>query len=429
MPPEVHAPSNLQRHGWRSWTLHLLSTALAAIALFWMVWFAYSYFAPIADGTRDYIYDFSIFRDAAQRALSDGGTLYVGMDDGVVNDFVYPPPGVLPFLIMAPLPLAVGYALQAALILLGMSLTAAMVLDAWQRGRRRTILPVERMFAHALALAIAPVLHNMVLGQLNAHIVTVSVAALWLLARDRALWAGVAVALGFWMKLYPAALLLVALSAPEPKRYLGGFALGLFGIPLVLLPLLPIDLYGIYATQVLPSLSALTNYNTLNQSIAATLLRIDATPALIGSWDYATVTPAMRAATAAFALLTFGSLAAWIWRRQPDTLSAGAALLAVMPCISTLGWESTYALTLPLLLVSALQMPQISRGWRFASMLAVATFVVPKPGDGLVRRLTHWAWDALQHLFFSRFILATVLLLLTMMLATRHLRSPARSDR
>ena len=97
-----------------------------------------------------------------------------------------------------------------------------------------------------IGFATAPVFHNLKYGQVNVLVLAIGLGFLWLLRKDRPFAAALVLSVGFWLKLYPLALVLLGLRRGWAARGALGLLVGIVAVPLVLLPIVPAELYRQY---------------------------------------------------------------------------------------------------------------------------------------------------------------------------------------
>ncbi len=329
--------------------------------------------------------DFRVFRAAAQRLLRDPATLYAepwathpnAQAEALVG-FLYPPPSALLFV-----PLACGSE-AAAFFWFGVAIigAAAAALTLWGRqiARDGICLPGLPMFSlGALVFVAGPIAEN-ALGQVNSFVLLDCIAATICLRNYRPLAGGALIALGAWVKIYPALLLIDLLRQPQRRRALGGFTVVAFALPLLSLLALPLALFVQYFGVLLPGMAGRTIINIDNQSLLALIARSGVTlheatdtyraVAVAASWRVAVI---VAAAASFFAIC---------WRTR-DSLTQAAWLMALIPLIAPLGWGHSYAYAMPLWMLVAARAWDAQK-WR---MLVLTMIVLVALIPGGYRRL------------------------------------------
>ena len=371
-----------------------------------LAWTAARVFFPVVTGEMWFVTDFSFYYEGAERFMQDPLTLYPNP-----FGYMYPPLSVLLFLPLIVLPMPPSFLLSVV----GMGVLAIacveLTIRLYERGRDEQIGAPLRVSLMLIGFATAPVFHNLKYGQVNIVVLFLGLSFLWLLQRDRPFTAALVLSVGFWLKLYPLALGLLGLRRGWAARGAVGLGLGLIVAPLVLLPLVPAELYRQYVFDLMPYWSSVTNAHALNQSITGVLehmkLPLDM---YILSHD----TPVGGFAKAVNIFVLVGGLggvyaAYFLGRLRFDVV--GVVVLAVMPVVSALGWEHTYVLTLPLLLYALLEAR--TRGPVVQVLVALAVFIlmIPKPPESVMLwTFAHWPRPVVE-VFYARFLIVILLLL------------------
>lgn len=362
------------------WTWPLLRWLAPVAAVAFVAFGPYLAVRQIAHAVRDpeaFVYDLSYYHRAAQRPPA---ALYAD------PEFVYPPPSraVVAPLGALPLPAALGAWMALNALLLGVGAWIAVRL--WEHERGATLPAAVRAALVVVALGSGPAFQTLKYGQVNSLVLLAGVGCLALLARG---WPGWAVALlcgGFWLKLYPLLLLPLALARRTAPRAMAGLAAGLVGLPLVLLPWIPLDLYGTFFGERLPRWAGLTSQGALNASLTGVLTRLTLPPeAALHALDVPTP-PAVRAAVTLVALALVGGLLGLHLAGRLSPTRAGVLLLAAVPIVSPLGWEHVYVLALPLLLAVLVEVREHRRAVPVVAVAAVA-LLVPRPPSAVLTAL------------------------------------------
>ena len=362
---------------------------LAAYPLYWLA----ASVVPLWAGSDGHAADFLYYVEAGRLAWADPLTVYAG------PNFLYPPPSALLMMAAALPPLRVGYVLMAAL-------NTALLVACVRVGERLHPSPPRGWARAALwtaALGAAPALQNVKFGQVGPLILLVaSLFLLWV--ERRPAWAGAVLAVGFWIKLYPAVLGLFALRRGSWPAVGGAVAAGL-AIPLLLLPLFPPSLYLDYLHDVLPRVTGQTVPTVLNGGLPATVQRLALPASALVQY---TPIPLTDAAAWAGRLALVGGVgaAALAWARGLETATAGALALAAVAVSSSFAWEYTFVLAMPAAMAALLVARRGGSAVRVAAAVAVLTLLTMKPPESVivaaVGAVPGWALD----LFAARFLVA-----------------------
>lgn len=352
--------------------------------------------------------DFHYYYDAALRVRADA-RLYQLSDD-VIAGFAYPPPAILPFVALSYVPLG-----MAMLLMTVASYGAlAVAIGWWLRYLKDRGLTIETRTAVAavlVAVALAPAYSNAVFGQVNAFVLLCAVGFVTI-GPSRPAAGGAWLAAGIWLKIYPVLLVAIGLWNRSAWRRIG-FAVAAGAVLLALsLSVVPLSSYGTFVGDVLPARFDKTAVHITNQSLIAFIERFSIPPERFLNWtgDQAiTVTAAVRALNWLFGI----AVIAWLWRRaangsRVEAVDSAACLMALAAVIAPLGWGHAFMLALPLVLLHLVLLPRARPLHVACVCLAVMAMMLP-PGHRIapIELLAPWA----QNLFYSRFLLATLLLI------------------
>lgn len=390
---------------WRREPLLGLLAALSALLLLaYPVYLGVRVYLPVLSGTQGAVMDFSHFYDAAVRFAEHPLALYPDP-----YGYMYPPPSAVLFWPLAFIPFRLAF-LGATLLIAAQAVAAVglalALIEQWRGVQLSTPVRVSLML---IGLASAPIFQNLKWGQVNVLVLLAGLVFLWLLERDRPFWAALVLSVGFWLKLYPLALALLGLRRGQAGRLVVGFAVGLGVIPLVLLPVVPAELYRQYVVDLMPFWTSMTNVDALNQSIIGVLTHLQL-PLDTYTTAYDTpVAATTKALNAAVGLALLGGVYGAYFLGGLGRIPAGFAVLAVLPVISVLGWEHTYVLALPLYLLLLVRTD--GRIGRPLAVGCMAVMLLPKPPvPAMEWTFAHWP-RAVVDVLYARFLIATLLVL------------------
>lgn len=347
--------------------------------------------------------DFHYYYDAARRFTADRQRLYQLTDD-VIAGFAYPPPAIVPFMWLARVPL--GTALLAwTIISYLMILVAAQQWLKYLRANGHAIDRNTAIAAGLVAFAIGPTYMNAIFGQVNAFVLASAVGFVRL-APVAAMEAGILLALGTWLKIYPAFLAVIGLWDRRTWKAIG-WTIG-FGIliALVFLPVVSLSTYRIFLFDVLARRIDKTAIQITNQSLVAFIERFRFAPDFYTYWtgqEAVTVSTLGAAINLAFAAIAAVLLA--IVRLPPE--HKAAALMALIAVIAPLGWGHTYVMVLPLVMLQLIAMRHASAIVAVITTVCVLAFVVPAGRRLPIDFMPDW----LENIVYSRYLLATMLLM------------------
>lgn len=347
--------------------------------------------------------DFHYYYDAAIRFSSDASQLYRATDD-VIAGFAYPPPAIVPFLWLSRWPL--GTALLALTIL--SYLMIAVAAQQWLKYLRAHEREIDRTAAAAIMLivfALGPTYMNAIFGQVNAFVLASAVAFVRL-APSRAIEAGFVLALGAWLKIYPALLAVAGIWDRSTWKAIGWSILAGLAIAIVLLPIVPWQSYRDFATIVLASRADKTAIHIANQSLVAFLERFRVPSEMFIAWtgkEAVVVSAASTAVNWLFAAITVIALA----RRRVSAAGKFASVIALIAVISPLGWGHTYVMALPLVMLQLAALRNASGITASVVALSVAAMMIPSARHLPIDSAPGW----LENIIYSRYLLATITLM------------------
>jgi len=384
--------------------LGLLAALSVLLLMAYPVYLSLRVYIPVLSGVQPGVMDFSHFYDAAVRFSANPLDLYPDP-----YGYMYPPPSIVLFWPLALVSLPVAFSFGIVAIALQAVAAVWLALRLVERWRGARLADPVRVSLLLIGLASAPVFQNMKWGQVNVFVLLTGLGFLWLLDRDRPFSAALLLSLGFWFKLYPLALALLVLRRKHIVGATAGFAVGLGAVPLVLLPLVPAELYRQYVIELMPFWTSVTNTDALNQSITGVLTHMRLpleTYTVAYDVPVSTATKALNSAVGL--VLLAGIYGAYFFGRL-SRIPAGFLLLATLPVVSVLGWEHTYVLALPLfLLVLAVARTRMQR---LVAGVLMAGLLVPKPPVPAMLWMFEAVPRAVVDVFFARFLIATLIAL------------------
>lgn len=373
--------------------------AAAAVLVAFPVYYAVATLGPLFGGSAGHAADFAVYVRGGRRLLADPAHLY---DE---PGFLYPPPAAVPFALASRLPLAWGYVASGVLTVAALVACLRLV----ERMLPERPAGWARAAWWATGLALAPALQNVKFGQVNVFVLLAALVFVRAVsdpaARRRALAVGGgALALGAWLKVYPLALAALALRR-RTWPALAGLAAGLVAVPLAALPLVPLSLYRVFATDVAPRVAGESTPALLNVGLPVIVERLRLPAASLLSNASAPIGPA--AAAAATLTLAVGIAAALAaWHRGWPTPRAAFAVLAVLPAASTFGWEYTFALALPAVLALVAAARRRPLAVRLVALATVCVWLVQKPPESAVAWAVRTLGEGPVEGFAARFVVS-----------------------
>lgn len=270
--------------------------------------------------------DFAIYHKAATRLAADPDSLYREITKGQPEDWIYPPPAILPILPFRNFGIAPGFFVWMALVYVALAASGL----AWHElaGRAGPAWKPVLLFT-----ALTPGFHAARNGQMDPFVLLICLAYLIALGRDRAALAGISLALGVWIKIYPAVLLVMALFHPKARRVFTWFAGAMVAVPVIVLPIVPLRVEVAYFGEYLPAVAQNTEPHIYNQSLIGFLSRqsLGPFPAVFDSWAIVPVA-AVHKAAAALVVLTFVGIVLWRIRARGFATDVSDAFRFLQSC-------------------------------------------------------------------------------------------------
>ena len=352
--------------------------------------------------------DFHYYYDAAVRFRSNPFRLYALTDD-VIAGFAYPPPAILPFVWLANWPL--GTALLAFTIASYLALFVAV--QQWMSLLKRHGFAIDRPTAIAVMLIVfasGPVYMNAIFGQVNAFVLAAAVAFVSLAATST-LEAALLLALGIWLKIYPIVLAAIGLWDRRTRRALLWSIVAALTIGIAAATIIPLPNFATFVFEVLAARADQTAIHVTNQSLVAFIERFFYASPQFLNWtgeEAISVGIGVRVLNLLVAAAVVGMLWLRSYEGPRDQLFCAAALIALIAVIVPLGWGHTYVMVLPLVIYQLIAMTGASSKKAIGIFCCVLALMIPAG-----RHLPiEWAPDWLENVVYSRYLIATIALML-----------------
>lgn len=351
--------------------------------------------------------DFIVYYNAASALLQDLPVY----DREIVspNGFLYPPVSLALFVIFTPFSLEAAYAMFMFVIYGAAGLGAWLFIRHLERLQNHALPNLMRISCIVLCLGLAPTYQNVVSGQVNTFVLLLCILFLYLIDRNP-ISAGLLLGVAAWIKVYPAYLGLLVLSDRQFRKALIGLGYVFFGAPILLMWFIPLNLYWNYFLYVLPKISGIGTVNIFNQSVVAALHRLIRPLPESFEWELYTLSLLGRTVSSALFLIAGATILVWLRRDvKGRSVTAFAALLAIIPMSISMGWGYTYVLIIPLLLIMILQASQ--RGvWRKLTILFIASgYCIPSYSK---IQAVNVLPELLAQLFYCRYALGSLIMVI-----------------
>jgi hypothetical protein len=299
-----------------------------------------------------FILDFEYFYDMGKQSVTAPVQLYSdpeheGTPVLLLNRNVfhpYPPPAALFFRLFSLIPFKYSYALWSiciyGLVLLSLMIFTNCLKTEFHIGKKTMGFPF------ILCLSAAPSFLDASFGNVNSVVLLLCVVFVWLFNRQRLFSAGIVLSFAFWMKLYPALLMLSLIKTNKKTSLIYGFSIGAAVIPAISLFFLPVQVFKEFFLEIVPAYSGQTITHIFNQSLIPALLRIIGTDSRL-SYDYILIPAVIRIISSSILLLFLSLFCYFNWKYKASSTVFIAGLCSFIPLVTPIGWGYTFVLLYP----------------------------------------------------------------------------------
>jgi hypothetical protein len=223
---------------------------------------------------------------------------------------------------------------------------------------------------------------NISLGQVNMITLFFEVMALYFLVKDKIIKSTAFSSFGVWLKLYPALLFPLFIGN---KKNIKIFAISLItffiGLPIILSPIIPLNLYFQYFFKYMPVFTNLKHdMSPCNQSLMAFLMHFSIPAESFKNYWLYDISGWIKL-TNIIAMILFIVLIFVLFLRDRKHLLlwAFSSLLAISPVFSVTGWEAVYILSLPLIIQTLYYSIKSENYLKIISVVLISAFFILKP--------------------------------------------------
>ena len=389
--------------------LWILAGASIALLIYEMWTLATAVLLPLLGNASVLQTDYHYYYEAATRFRGDPARLYLATDD-VIAGFAYPPPAIVPFVALSHLSLGAG------LWVLTVSSYAVLIVSIvlWLRHLNLRGVAVDAptgLAAGVIAIALGPTYSNAIFGQVNAWVLACVVIFMTIGAARPAV-GGLFLGVGTWLKIYPILMVAAGLWDRSTWRRIGFAAAVGVVVMIAVLAMVPLSAYQTFWSEVLPARFDKTAVHISNQSLIAFVERFALPPDRFLNWtgeQAIGVNGIVRAANWGFGVAVIG----FLWHRagrdaRNQAVDSVAGLAALAAVIAPLGWGHTYVLVLPLVILHLVTLRHGNTLHAAAVCACVVALMIPA---GRRFSFVEVLPAALQNIVYSRYLLATVLLI------------------
>jgi hypothetical protein len=257
----------------------------------------------------------------------------------------YPPPASLFFRIFSLLSFKYAYAIWS-LCIYGLIISALLIftksLEKESRGNKSTI-----WFPFLLCISAAPSSLDASFGNVNSLVLLLCVVYIWLFNNKKLTCAGLVLSAAFWLKLYPALLILTLIKTDKKISLIGGFSAGVVLVFILSLFFIPMQVFKEFFLEIVPAYSGQTITHVFNQSLLPAILRLFSSTRMCFTYDYILIPAALRIVTSVLIIILLIVYCLLNWKyRTPSTIFF-AGLCNFIPLITPIGWGYTFVMLYP----------------------------------------------------------------------------------
>jgi hypothetical protein len=259
----------------------------------------------------------------------------------------YPPPAALLFRLFSLIPFQYSYAIWSFSIY-GLIVCACLLFTRCLKKELR-VVRVGEWFPYILCISAAPSFLDSSFGNVNSLVLLLCVVFVYFFSHRKLILAGIVLSVAFWLKLYPALLLLALIKTDKKASLIGGFSAGVAVIFVISLFFVPFSVFKEFFLEIIPAYSGQTITHIFNQSLIPAILRIIGTYNFF-SYDYILIPVVIRMVTSILILSALTVYFYFNWRYKISSTLFIAGLCNFIPLITTIGWGYTFVMLYPTLI-------------------------------------------------------------------------------
>ncbi len=355
--------------------------------------------------------DFKPYMLGVSNFLNNPSQLYYHPPELEMGWYLYPPPSVFLFL---PYSIPAFETGQFLFIISGfIAFLASLFLFIKILKRRFNCFKTDMFTFFTLmfySLAFAPLFQTLRVAQINTIVLFFCVLFLFYFQKDKYFKAGLILSIAFWLKIYPFLLALLFFRSKESFKYgLAGFLSGIVLIPLLFSPFLPLSVYFQYFSEYMPMFSNLPHtIAPMNQSFMSFLMMFRIEPAHYSDWIMLKYPDSVKILNYCFMVLITLPVFYFYIKKRIDYISSFSVLILIPVMSSLTGWEHTYVLAFPLLVLFfyGINIDSILK-YAFVFVILII-FLVPKPPDSIISALSDKIAQPFQVIIYMRFLIASI---------------------
>lgn len=368
---------------------------------------------PLFSNHDHFVLDFEYFYKMGIQSITSPARLYCDPDnEGTAvlllkrNVFhPYPPPAALLFRMFSILPFAYSYAVWSMLIYIVIVITFYLYVNCLHEERFQG--ESGMWFPLVLCISAAPAFLDSSFGNVNSLLLLLCVVYAWLFKGKKYVRAGVVLSFAFWLKLYPAVLLLTIFKTGEKRKLIGSFMAGISGVFIISLFFIPIEVFKEFFLEITPAYSGQTITHVFNQSLTPALLRLfRGSTDIFFSYDHMVIPLEFRIVT--YVVIVSALIVFWYitLKYKASSTCIIAGLCNLIPLITPIGWGYTFVMLYPSLII--LYYRGILRTNVTALLYLLCCFALAAPSYHNIEKLSlHYLFKLI---YYSRYTISSLLL-------------------
>lgn len=354
--------------------------------------------------------DFVHYNDAYNNWLNAHNSIYNSNFEQLSPRYIYPPPSLLLILPCCIFGIVPSYFIITALNIIAYIFSIALLFKIISKDKINSP-KIDKTMIFIILLALAPLVQNIKSGQINAIILLFSILSIFYAQKEKPHLSSLFLIIGFWFKFYPIILLPFLVNKKNYKSYLTYSLIYILGIPLILLPFIPLDLYKIYFFNLFPRISDILIIGSFNQSLSAFLMRLSLPVSSYSSWEYLVIPTGIKLINIITMISVFGLLFYLNIKKMMNKNLIFGFLLSFSCIFSPVGWEYTYTMATLLIFIVLINYPNFPIIGKILVLILLISFLIPKLPDGMIEYSFNKFPYILNVIFYNRFIISLILLL------------------
>jgi hypothetical protein len=309
---------------------------------------------PLFNQHDHFVLDFEYFYEMGMRTVTCPAKLY--SDPGkegtpvlLLNRNVfhpYPPPAALFFRLFSLIPLKYAYTIWSLCIYV-LILSALLIFTKDLEKESHSSKSPAMWFPFLLCISAAPTFLDASFGNVNSLVMLLCVVYIWFFNCRKSISAGIILSVAFWLKLYPALLILTLIKTDKKASLIGGFFSGVILIFIISLFFIPIQVFKEFFFEIVPAYSGQTITHVFNQSLLPAILRIISSTKTFFSYDYTLIPAPIRIVTYILILLLLSVYCFFNLKYRISSTIFIAGLCNFIPLITPIGWGYTFTMLYP----------------------------------------------------------------------------------